>query len=331
MSFAEWLKRRRGSFFGFQSPGYQLAVAALDRYERLVQASGCDHAAQIERVRDALENRIWRMVPYPRYDLGWAELYELRNELCHELPVQRVFGELIEEISDDLDYLTPAELKVNLAELKSIREGFLALLGGAPTVPEIALRARIEALSQLAAQARDAHWLKVNMTRNRLAMMGVALVALLLVVLLVLPPGLRAGLTPDELTKERFYWLILFFGALGGVISSIMDSESVDTRASEYYIYRRLLYLRPFVGAALALVVYIALAAKLIQIKGVGDANAASGDPSTDLSYLVIAFVSGFAERAFVQQLLKVAGAAQSDGTPSAPAPQPPASPPAQN
>lgn len=313
MSFGDWLERRRGSFFGFQSPGYQLAIAAVDRYAWLIQisplhpAKACQYKAKIQGIRYALENRIWYLVPYPKYDLAWAELYQLRNEFCQELPIARVFGELIEEISDDLEYLDAPSAKVKRAELELIRTGLLENLFGNGGMKELALRVRLEALSQLAAQARDAHWLKVNMTRNRLAIMGVALMLALFVVLLVLPPGLVSGLRHRGDLRERFIWLILMFGGMGGLISAIMDSESVKTRASEYYIYRRLLYLRPFVGAALALVVYLALEGRLIAIKGIGSAG------PLDPTYLVIAFVSGFAERAFVQQLLKAAGAAGSD------------------
>jgi hypothetical protein len=313
MSPGEWLTRRRGSFFGFQSPGYQLAIAAVDRYERLIELGPLHpekarrYEAEIQRIRDALEHRIWYLVPYPRYDLAWAELLQLRNEFCQELSLALVFGELLEEISDDLEYLDAPTAKEKHDELKDIRTGLLENLGGNGDIKQLALRVRLEALSQLAAQAREAHWLKVNMTRNRLAIMGVALMLALFAVLLVLPPGLRSGLRHGGDPFERFIWLILMFGGLGGLVSGIMDSESVDTRASEYYIYRRLLYLRPFVGVALALVVYLALEAKLISIKGVGAAG------PLDPSYLVIAFVSGFAERAFVQQLLKLAGAAGSD------------------
>jgi hypothetical protein len=318
MTLADWLRKRRGSVFGFQSPGYQLAIAAVDRYARLIQLSQLHpekarrYESEITRIRDALESRIWYLIPYPRYDLTWAELYQLRNEFCQELPLPRVLGELVEEISDDLDYLDATAARAKQAELQEIRSGLLDHLGCPDGTKALALRVRLEALSQLAAQARDAHWLKVNMTRKRLAIMGVALMLVLLGVLLVYGPGLRSGFRRGGDQYERFLWLILMFGAMGGLISAIMDSESVYTRASEYYIYRRLLYLRPLVGAALALVVYLALEARLVTITGIGSNNPGPNH-NTDPAYLVIAFASGFAERAFVQQLLKVAGAAGSD------------------
>ena len=306
MSMEQWIARR-GSAFGYQSPGYQLEIAAIDRYERLIDfaplhpAKAHNYSEQIRRIREALANRT--------YDFARAELSQLRAEFCNELPLYTVCGEVIEDILDDLDYLDPRTAEAKRAELGQLRIELMEKLCGKGAVNEVALRVRLRALSQVAAQAHDAYWLKVNLTRNRLAVMGVAVALALLSVLIILPPGLRSGLRHHGDLRERYLWLILMFGGLGGLISAIMDSESIDTRdtrASEYYIYRRLLYLRPLIGAALALVVYLALVGKLIAIKGLG---ATPLDPS----YLVIAFASGFAERAFVPQLLKVALGADSD------------------
>jgi hypothetical protein len=251
---------------------------------------------QIDCVRAALEHRVWYVVPYPKYDLAWAELYQLRNELCMELPLARVCGELVEEISDDLDYLDAPTAKAKHAELGQVRVHLLEKICGNRAVSELAQRVHLKSLSQLAARARDKHRRKINLTRNRLAIMGAAVMLGLLAVLLIMPPGLRSGLRHGGDIRERYLWLVMMFGAMGGLISATMDTEPIDTRASEYYIYRRLLYLRPTIGAALALVVYIVL----IAIIGV---EASPLNPS----YLVIAFVAGFAQRVFVPRLLKVA------------------------
>jgi hypothetical protein len=301
-----WLARQR-ALLGFAPPGYQLEVAAIDRYERLIDfaplhpAKAHNYSEQIRRIRKAFANRT--------YDFARAELSQLRAEFCRELPLYTVCGEVIEDILDDLDYLDARSAESKRAELGQLRVQLMEKLCGNGAVNEVALRVRLRALSQVAAQAHDAYWLKVNLTRNRLAVMGIAVALALLGVLIILPPGMRSGLRHGGDLRERYLWLILMFGALGGLISAIMDSESIDTRdtrASEYYIYRRLLYLRPLIGAALALVVYLALVGKLIAIKGLG---ATPLDPS----FLVIAFSSGFAERAFVPQLLKVAVGADSD------------------
>ena len=305
MSLDEWLARRRGAIFGFPAPRYQLALAAMERYAQLIEISPLHpkkaqhYAAQIDSVRDALEYRMWYAIPYPKYDLAWAELYQLRNELCRELPLAHVCGELIEEISDDLGYLDASNAKAKRGELGQVRLQLLEKICGNRAVNELAQRMHLQALSHLAAQARDAYRLKVNLTRSRLAIIGVAIVLALLAVLVIVPPGLRSGLRHGGDIRERYLWLIVMFGAMGGLISATMDTEPIRPRASEYPIYRRLLYLRAAIGAALALVVYIVL----IAIIGI---EASPLNPS----YLVIALVAGFAERVFVSPLLRIAGIA---------------------
>jgi len=303
MGLSEWVARH-GPEFGYQSVGYQLGLAAADRYAQMIElaplhpAKAREYGVQVQRARDALKHR--------NYDLARAEMHHLRNELCQELPLSAVCGELIEEISGDLDYFDAPAAQAKRSELGQLRIRMLEKLCGNGAMNEAELRVRVRALSQSAAQAHDAYWLKTNLTRNRLEIMGLALVLALFVVLLVLPPGLNSGLRYGGDIRERYLWLVMLFGAMGGLISAMMDGEPTDTAASEYYINRRLLYLRPLIGAALALVVYLALTGKLIAIKGIG-AN------PLDPSNLAIAFASGFAERAFVQQLLKVAGLSPSE------------------
>jgi hypothetical protein len=303
MGLSEWVARH-GPEFGYQSPGYQLGLAAADRYAQMIEmaplhpAKARDYNAQLQHARDALKHR--------NYELARAEMHHLRNELCQELPLSTVCGELVEEISDDLDHFDGASANAKRAELGQLRILMLEKLCGNGTINEAELRVRVRALSQSAAQAHDAYWLKTDLTRNRLEIMGIALVLALFAVLIVFPPGLLSGLRQGGDPRERYLWLVMIFGAMGGLISAMMDGEPTDTSASEYYINRRLLYLRPLIGAALAVVIYFALTGNLIAIKGIG-AN------PLDPSNLAIAFASGFAERAFVQQLLKVAGLSASE------------------
>lgn len=308
MSFEESLALRRWPIFGLRSPRYQLALAAVERYARLIEVSPlhpikAEHfAAEIDCVRHALEHRTWHVIPSPWYNLASAELNQLRDEFCRELPLAPVCGELVEEISDDLEYLDPPSAKAKRADLGQVRIYLMEKICGNDAVNELAQRVRLEAISQLAARARGAHWLKVNMARNRLAIIAVAVTLVLLGVLLIMPPGLCSGLRDGGDIRERYLWVIMMFGAMGGLISATMDTQPVDTRAGEYYIYRRLLYLRSAIGAGLAMVVPIAL----IAIVGIW---ASPLNPS----YLVIAFASGFAERVFTRRLLKIAGAGEFD------------------
>ncbi len=311
-----------GSLVGLQSPGYQLIWAKVDHYEHLLKLFDAaaaepgtinseqsvwhtevagEYAQNLKAARDALTNRIWYLVPFPKYDLAWSELAQVRNFLCTHLSIEELFANIVDEISQDLGFLNKDEIDKKRAEFEKVREEMLSVSKNADQSTESMLRAQLGALSQLAALGRQAHWLKVNMTRNRLFIMGVLLAVILGVATFLILPEMYNG---DE--SRRFYEVILLFGAMGGLISAIMTTESVDTRSSEYYINRRLLYLRPIIGAALALVVYFAVEEGLISIANV---DAKSGEPT----FFVLAFVSGFGERAFVGQLLALAQSGQGE------------------
>jgi hypothetical protein len=309
-----------GSLIGLQSPGYQLMWAKVDHYEHLLKLfdaaaaepettgseqtgwhtkAGRDYAHNLKAARDSLTNRIWYLVPYPKYDLAWSELSQVRNFLCTHLSLGDLFANIVDEINQDLGYLDKEETDKKRAELEKVRSEMLAISERGDQLTEITLRAQLGAFSQLGALGRQAHWLKVNMTRNRLLIMGILLAVILGISTFVILPKMYNG---DE--SRRFYESILLFGAMGGLISGIMTTESVDTRASEYYINRRLLYLRPIIGAALALVIYFAVEEGLISIANV---DSRSSEPT----FFVLAFVSGFGERAFVGQLLALAQSGQ--------------------
>lgn len=296
----------RGSLIGLQSSGYQLVDGRLKYYDRLLTLCDLDQAEReqmINSVRDALENRLWGIIPYPKYDFAFARLFHIRNLFCQKLPLAELIGSIVYDIHDDLDY--PGVTPEQAALLKDVENKLRASLERNDEQATLA-RTQLEELSQLASQARQAHWLKVNMSRNRLALMGI--LGLILLILAI------------RFKERSLEWFIALFDVLGGLVSAVMTTESVDTRISEYYLNRRLLYLRPVIGGIIALIVYKALVSKLISISGVGPT-------SSDDTFLVIAFVSGFAERAFVSRLLALAniadGASTSTVMPRPPSPAP--------
>ncbi len=305
--------RGHGSVIGLQSPGYQLVMARIGEYAHHVEELrlGQDERAWAERtlddVKKALEFRIGRVFPYPKYDYAWATLRQLRHLFCHCSPVNRLLGMVVEDIEGDVSYYLPKEETTVREELKNLRKRLMGLLPGddhddkkkadAHRESETRLRAELEALSRRAAMAREGYWLKVNMTRNRLFVMGTILAVLLVVALFLLP----AVIFPDEDDLGRgFYWAIALAGMIGGVISALIGAEPLDTRAAIFYIKRRLLYLRPFVGGTLALIAYIALRSGTISFPSL---NA----ETSPLFALVVAFTAGFSERLFIRGILKAA------------------------
>lgn len=302
----------RGSFVGLQSPGYQLIMAKADEAANHLAELRLRNAdrEQAERilggVRQQLESRIWKLVPYPKYDYAWALLRQLRHFFCRHTPLERLLSVVIEDLSGDLGYLAKEDGKAAREELKDLRQMLLTLLraerrerrrAGGRSEREKELRARLEALSKRTALAREGHWLKVNMTRNRLFLMGLALFALLIATLVLLPRVIAGG---EDEPGALFYWLVAFAGGLGGLIGALIGAEPLNTRASTFYIRRRLLYLRPVVGGTLGLIAYLALRSGAIAFPAL-DAE------TSPLFALVVAFAAGFSERLFVRRLLTLA------------------------
>lgn len=121
--------RGRGSLIGLQSPGYQLIWGKVDEYaEHIAELSG--HTRErvesvLKEVRSALENRIWRLIPYPKYDYSWALLHQVRALLCQEIPLPRLVASVVDEIAGDLDYLTGSERVTAKERVTRLREDSL--------------------------------------------------------------------------------------------------------------------------------------------------------------------------------------------------------------
>jgi len=107
--------RGRGSLIGLQSPGYQLIWGKVDEYaEHIAELSG--HTRErvesvLKEVRSALENRIWRLIPYPKYDYSWALLHQVRALLCQEIPLPRLVASVVDEIAGADGLMTHAKIR----------------------------------------------------------------------------------------------------------------------------------------------------------------------------------------------------------------------------
>ncbi len=291
-----------GHDVGRQAPGDQLLRAKLNEYDYLVQmlpeADVPRYEQTLTAVRNALAHRLWGRLPRPRYDAAWAQLHQLRSFLCHGLSLAHLLGAIAEDVEADIEYLDHREAREARRELDEIRGSIVKRLqpGEHATDSDHLLRTRLQALSKDAGEAHEAQWLRVNMMRQRLTVMGLMLLAVLPAAVWRLPAVMNEG------RPARFYFAVALFGAIGGLISALLTQESLDERITQYYVRRRLLFLRPLIGAALALVGYSAVRAGLLSVAGVKE-------DSTAGAFLALAFLAGFAERAFVKRILDSASA----------------------
>jgi 8-oxo-(d)GTP phosphatase len=94
---------------------------------------------------------------------------------------------------------------------------------------------------------------------------------------------------------------VILFGVLGGAVSTMIprDARGLHRRIPERLSDAAFSRLRPLIGAASALVVYIAVVADLLPVALDADFGAA---------ILLLAFVAGFSERLVVRAIESVAG-----------------------
>ena len=288
------------SRFWLQSAGYQLERAKADKYERIVGplTEYPEIKAAMKDVNQALASTFLCFIPAPRYDAVYAGLHEVRTRLCGVLPAAQLSFWVVEDIEGDISYLNSAAARDRANEdLKHIRSALIRLLGPAAwTVSLAVLRAQLGGLSESVGYARESVWLKVNLKRSRLALMGLLLMCVIIAGILQLPT--IAGRSASSVSSVSFFLALALAGAGGGLVSSLLSPEPVDAKPTDFYVNRGLLYVRPLVGATVALASYFAVQVGILSVVNIKATSPTGG-------FLVLGFISGFSERFFVNRVVK--------------------------
>lgn len=293
-------------FVSRTGPDSQLSVrlAQDEQLLRSLKAAGTDIddcLKWIELAKGRLQGGPIRR--YFDYDVAWACILRVRHRLCSLLPIDQLYRVAI-DVGNDLSYIRdPQERQREVLRLEKIAP-FLGPSSASskdeqrrPSDQEV--RYELARLSIIAAEHREETWQKVNLLRMRLVITSCILALLLLISLFTL----------SSLFKEAsalFFAVVLLFGGMGGLLSALQTREPMTLNATQYYVQRTLLYLRPIVGATAGLVLTI------VQISGVvtvlpavtGVAPAVYSLTSvTTAIHLAIAFLGGFSERFFLSRL----------------------------
>jgi hypothetical protein len=252
----------------------------------------------LDKAKASLNKRVFRyFFPYDAYDEIWAFLNLIRHTLCRQLPPERL-STVILQVKNSLNYILDQKqqeaLKEELTAMENELTSFTKTTVTPPPDSLANIRLRLERASRICADARENHWRKVNLIRTRLLTTSLILISLLLITIVLVPSFLTCpGLSTRSLLS------VAIFGALGGLVSALRTIEAIDAPSSAYYIQRTTLGLRPVVGAAAGLVIY------LIQVSGI--VSLISNKTCADASYLVLAFIAGFSERFFIAQIESLA------------------------
>src|SRR3954463_795620 len=256
-----------------RTSGMRLLDTKVDAYERI--------AARTDRAPGDLIDELRMNLSAHAMDLGrvnsaWALLHELRDWLCMNALYDDLLTTVAVDIGNDIAYLDRTRQVRARDELTQTVDD-LQRVG-----PEDAhVRRKLRLLSAEAGQAREAVWLQVNMTRNRVLITGVVLLILLITSLALLPLALPSN------GGFAFIVSTALFGAMGGSISGLVGREKLQTPESDYYQQRRVIMLRPVSGAVLGVVIWLATRFGILTIFNI-DSHSEHG------AFLPVAFIAGF-------------------------------------
>lgn len=238
------------------------------------------------------------------YDAVWRALHQIRHKLCLHAPWEEV-DVIANEILVDLEYVTdPTERDEHK---KSTRKLIERLCAAPPSDAELAEIGRaLHNLSIIAAGCRESRWRKANRTRTRLSNTNRGLLVFLTLCTLLLP-GVTDDLLPwrkPSLWAEALASLLtlIAFGALGGMLSGLQARESLSASSIDHHLEQITLRLRPTVGATAAVILYLLMRTGVLNL-GV----LTKGPLEVSIPVLLVAFVGGFSERFFVDQIDKLA------------------------
>ncbi len=261
----------------------RLLDAKVDAYERIAGRTDRAPAPLIDELRENLSAHAFDL---GRVNMSWALLHELRDWLCVNALYDDLLTTVVVDIENDIVYLDPTRQVRARDELKEAKDDIEKV--GAD---QAQLRRKLRLLSAETGQAREAVWLQVNMTRNRVLIMGGILLVLLVA---------SVGLLPSALPSHGGFAFIVstaLFGAMGGSISGLVGREKARTPEADYYQQRRVIMLRPVTGAVLGVVVWLASRFGVLTVFNI-DQHSEHG------AFLAVAFIAGFGERLFLQRLL---------------------------
>lgn len=286
---------------------YSAELSRLDAGDSEVQTC----RQWMNAAQQALKSEFLGFLPYHTYDRTWGFINLMRHKFCLLLPPDRLLP-LVGQVRACLDYVVESGRREALAkDLQLVEDSLIAQLkgmdgnGATPPYPQ-EQRLRLENLSRATAEARETHWRKINLLRMRLVVSAICLGTLLALGIVLVPTVLQ------EPGVGRLHMLaMVVFGALGGLVSALQSTESLQARASAYFLQRTLLALRPVVGAAAGLLVYLVQFSEIVSFF-----------PSTEhpgAAHLALAFVAGFSERFFIGNIGRLAKSGiQIESVPSA-------------
>lgn len=240
------------------------------------------------------------------YDAVWRALHHARHLVCEHGDVNQLI-QVASEVRTDLAYHKERTKKE--AALDKIID---KLQGEEAELPKH--RRELLSLSHEAADDREGEWRRANRLLERRKSAGRWLFGALILCAAILPlalgePGKSARIV---VTKEFLItWprdaallvTVMLFGALGGIMSILVGQKAAKATSLEHHVELKGAEVRWKIGAASALIMYLLLYAKVIQV-----GNTEPPPPLSPIA-LLLCLIAGFSERLVVGQLDRLSNA----------------------
>ncbi len=277
--------------------GFTDRTDALDRVERDLSALvdwGDDEADDADAESRLLPVRYpWHIAS------GWTDYGATRLALLAALPAEARPSALAEMRSMEPLVLAGSRAKWN-AQATEL-ENKLAVAPTDPTIPH-----RLQAL-----------WREIDFGRNQFRVRvakNTTITGLTWSVLLVALLGVCMILQHKaDKDAPTCVWLVALLGLLGGAMSALRSTDMIGGERRSIELEAARVRLRPLVGAAMGVVVYVIGRSNLVFELVVGAAPKSNAPiqikvPDIAIAYYAFAFVAGFAERWFLKIIDLVEG-----------------------
>ena len=310
-----------------------LAMRIAEARRRLARlAASPSGGAWAADVLASLESAAISVHKYPRSaraaEGAWMAVHQARHGLCLR-DDRAALIEIFHEVEADL-----SDHAVAVRGLEIDRHKLIVDLVHGAGEPGSLSRHQLYALSIMAARQREADWYKANHLVQRRFRAALAVIALLVILVVVLPVGLDHVAVGQGIGAAVVSWAreagcivaVMTCGALGGLLSVLLGREQLQITAIEHHLVVATSRLRPVVGAASAVVFFVLWESGLLRLADAGQrrAGAVSG------TLLLLAVMAGFSERLLLGQIERLSEALQRtagpplDDLPSAEPPPPP-------
>jgi hypothetical protein len=246
--------------------------------------------ALLDHVDGMLRRQRWEGY---EYDAVWSDLHEARHILCGIAGADDL-QELVHDARIDAAYVSAGvDRNGFVTQIAELERQLVAPDG---EVDEALLRRRLRQLSVYSARSREAIWRRAHRIESHLLSLLPRLVAALAIAVAAVPYFLHEGKGWPGKSLELL--LLMGAGVFGSLLHMLRESDATDASGIDFHLRGVRNRVRPALGAAIVLVLYVAVETGILQSPIQLDEG-----PKRQALALLLAFFAGFLDDSVLGQI----------------------------